>query len=497
MKHTRKFLAIFMVIAMIMSMGVLSAFADETYTLTVTGNAGHTYEVYQIFTGDLSGDVLSNIVWGNGVTEAGQTAIGDAADKAENLTSANIGDFEALVDDYLTNPTTMTAGTADETTGKVTYTVAGLEPGYYLVKDKDGSQDDESGAYTAYILKIVKNTSANAKDSVPTSDKSIVEGTDRVNASDKNIGDTVTFELKVTLGDLKEYETYKLVFKDTMSAGLTFKEYTGVTIGGETASKDAFSMTQEGQNLTFTCTDVIAQGAKSGSVIVITYTATLNSSAEIGTPGNKNEFYVEYSNNPNPGGEGTGTTPKDEVLVFTYELDTTKIAGEDTTMKLPDAEFVLYRTVDDKSEYVLIDGNGKVTGWTETKPETGNLKSDENGLFKVIGLDAGTYYLEETKAPAGYNLLDAPVPVVITATLNTAEDQADLTKLEISVNNETAVPGDTETGIVNAQITNNKGATLPETGGMGTVLFVAIGSLLALAAALFLVTKKRMSNAQY
>jgi LPXTG-motif cell wall-anchored protein len=229
--------------------------------------------------------------------------------------------------------------------------------------------------------------------------------------------------------------------------------------------------------------------------------ATLNSNAKIGSAeGNPNEVYLTYSNNPNYTGTGdntpTGTTPKDKVIVFTYELDTTKVDGT-TKAKLSGAEFELYKGTDTKSYAIVADG--KVTGWTTDETKATALKSDDNGLFKVAGLDDGTYYLKETKAPTGYNLLTAPVTLVIAAaTVNsqnwvgTAADA--LTALTIKVGSEAIADGNVSTGTVTATIANNAGSTLPSTGGIGTTLFYVIGILLMSGAAVLLVTKKKMAN---
>lgn len=507
MKNMRKLFALALAVMMVMTLAT-TAFADGTgYSITITGETGHTYEVYQIFTGDLSGDVLSNIVWGNGVSAAGQAAIGSASDKAATLNDANIKAFQAAIDKYLVNGTTMTESPAG------TYKLTGLAAGYYLVKDKDGTQEDDGEAYTAYIIKVAKNVSVQPKSGTPSVDKSVTsEGN---NADDFEIGDTVTFILKATLGqNLDQYKTYKVIFKDTMSTGLTFKEYVSAKLN-DTDVKAYFVKGESGNALTFSCTDIIDLGAKSGDTITITYTATLNASAEIGQPGNSNKVKLEYSNDPNWDADGngspdnpeepdepTGETPEDEVLVFTYELDVTKVDGALTTTKLANAEFVLLNS--DKSKVATVEG-GKLTGWEDvpapdangkiTWPAGTKLVSSEEGLFVIAGLDADTYHLRETKAPAGYNLLTSDVSVVITATLKTAEDAAALDTLKISVNGGTAVDGDLDTGIVNATVNNNKGSTLPETGGMGTTLFYVFGGVMVLGAVVLLVTKKRMSVA--
>lgn len=164
-------------------------------------------------------------------------------------------------------------------------------------------------------------------------------------------------------------------------------------------------------------------------------------------------------------------------------------------LKLKDAEFKLRNSA---NKWVKVDANGKVTGWGNTEDEGSTLKSDDNGLFKVIGLDDGTYFLKETKAPIGYNLLKDEVEFTVSAT--TANGQTwngtpgdALTKLEIAVGSDPATTGNLQEGTVDMQVANSKGSTLPTTGGMGTTIFYVVGSILVLGAAILLITKKRMS----
>ena len=247
--------------------------------------------------------------------------------------------------------------------------------------------------------------------------------------------------------------------------------------------------------------------------IVIFYDAVLNANAEIGLPGNENTAYLEFSNNPN--GDGAGRTEDDKVIVFTYELDGTKVDGE-TQAALQNAQFVLLNGA--KSEAAMV-VDGKVTGWVkvDTDAAAGDvempgtyeewverygdqnviLTSDENGLFNIAGLDDGTYFLREIQAPNGYNLLEEDVKLVITATTANGQDwngnAADaLRGLTIAVNDGEPQPGNTETGIVEVTVENNRGATLPETGGMGTTLFYIIGGLLVVGAGILLVVRIRM-----
>ena len=288
--------------------------------------------------------------------------------------------------------------------------------------------------------------------------------------------------------------------------------------------------TADGKNteLTIRFDNLVAsyENLDAGDEIVIIYTAKLNASAEIGNPGNPNTMHLEFSNNPNDEGKGeTGETPPKEVIVFTYELDADKVDGQDKTTALEGAEFVLkLKSVEngengessEKVQYAVINAvTGKFIRWSDSRidetndaRETTKLVSKidtETGkaVFKVSGIDAGTYWLEETKAPVGYNL-PAPAETKITITAKITDNNGvagkedALTYLNISVGEEVVNPeapgnGVLADGIVNTTIENNKGATLPETGGIGTTIFYALGGLLTVGAVVLLVTKKRMS----
>ncbi len=471
-----------------------------TYSITINNSAGgHTYEAYQFFTGDLYEGVLSNIVWGSSISEAGKTAFGDAAVKADSLkTEVDAKAFAKAVAPYLT-----TAAGSANTVSNGTYVISGLAAGYYLVKDQDGSLTGDNDAYTEYIVKVVKDTTAMPKYSVPEVDKTVKDNdgsTDYKEAADYNMGDSVPFQLKATLAsNVSAYTTYKVVFHDTMSKGLTYNNDAKVYIDGTVTNGFTVTATVNADGittLTVSCDDVKALGAGDSSIITVEYTATLNQNAALGSDGNPNKVKLEYSNNPNKsetGNNETGETPEDVVIIFTYELDTTKVDGGDNTKKLQGAEFVLYRGAGDSKEYAKLDASSKVTGWTATQSEATVLKSDANGLFKVIGLDEGTYYLKETKAPDGYNLLKDDITVVITATIE--GDPSTLTKLEVTADSNPGT-GNTSTGIAAITIANNKGSTLPETGGIGTTIFYTVGGILVLVAVVLLVTKKRTNGTE-
>ena len=525
MKKMKKVMALALSFMMVVAMSV-ATFATETvstYTLTITGTkSGHTYNVYQIFTGEISDlngkKVLSNVKYGESYVPTGKT-VGEAVDKAvlEEITDADT--FAQNFD--MTNPVYKTvASTANQTV------IDGLPAGYYLVKD--GTAITGQDAVTKFILQVVGNTSVAVKSDVPTVEKKVQENVKTVNGNtdtripnytldpryndvaDYNIGDDVPFQLIGTLpSNYADYTTYKYIFHDTLSSGLTYNNDAKIYVKNgstKTEIKEGFNTTCVNGILTISTDNLKAVKDASGNVInttaqsyiIVEYTAKLNSAAQIGLPGNPNEVYLEFSNNPNNGGEGeTGTTPADKVIVFTYELDVTKVDRADATKKLKDAEFKLHNK---EGLWVKVDAEGKVTSWTDKESEASTLKSDEKGLFKVIGLDAGVYYLKETKAPQHYDLLKEEIELTIVAT--TANNQAwegkepeeALTNLGILVGNATEVtPGNTNSGSVSMNVENSQGSTLPTTGGMGTTIFYVVGSILVLGAAILLITKKRMS----
>lgn len=185
-----------------------------------------------------------------------------------------------------------------------------------------------------------------------------------------------------------------------------------------------------------------------------------------------------------------------KVVVFTYELDTTKVDGTDTTKVLKDAEFKLYRkNSSNTNEYVKVE-DGKVKGWTTNADEASVLKSGNDGKFVVKGLDDGTYYLKETKAPSEYNLLASDIKLEIKATTTNGQnwngtDEA-LTAIEIKVNDGNTTSG--TNGTVSTTVENNKGSVLPSTGGIGTTIFYVIGGILMVGAGVILVSRRRRSK---
>lgn len=566
MKKARKLTAVLLSLVMLLAL-VVPASAAENYSITIHNDkTGHTYEAYQIFAGTVSSDeetngetggpMLGDITWGSGVN--GETLLAalkaanaekydactTAADVAEALgaETATAEDAAAFADIAAQHLTTA-AKTATAPNDDGNYIIEGLDAGYYLVKDSLQEDDNQTGQVLSdYIVQVLGNVTMDPKDSdIPTLEKKVYDEEFAVNdeaktygegyndVADWNIGDRVPFKLIGSIPDMDAYDTYQYIFHDTISAGLrldmdSFDVYVAqeknqdpVALGWTEIPAANYELTPTADGFTLTIDNLknfpyVNDDGR--NYILVFYDAVLNENAEIGLPGNENSAYLEFSNNPN--GDGTGRTEDDKVIVFTYELDGTKVDGANVDTKLEGAQFVLLNGAKTEAAMVV---DGKVTRWVKVHseaaagdvkmPETyeewveryGNqnviLTSDADGTFKIAGLDDGTYHLLEIKAPNGYNLLEDPVELVITATTANGQNwngiAADaLTGLTIAVDNGAAQNGDLDTGIVNVTVENNQGATLPETGGMGTTLFYIIGGLLVVGAGILLVVRIRM-----
>lgn len=539
----KKLLSVFLALVMALALGTTALAA----TVTVPNDLnGHTFKAYQIFTGTQaeSEGALGDVAWGTGINATNFMAAlrtnDDTSkyfdkDTSEAITLADVlkalgkmaadGDTAAAnavaklaYDNKVGTGTALTVGTND------------LAKGYYLIVDESEKPTGDYG-WNAALLQVTDKIEITLKTDKPSVEKKVQENEKEIedgdygngynDVADYNIGDNVPFKLIGTVPDMTYYDTYKYIFHDTLSAGLTLNENsihvyvandkagTGkteipMTVAGDPVVTN-WTKDVDGQSFDISFADLkTVANVSAGKYIIVEYTATLNDEAKIGLPGNENEVYLEYSNKPDQSGEGenhpTGETPEDKVIVFTYELDVTKIdgatadKGEDAT-KLKDAEFKLHNAA---GKWVTVDKDGKVTGWSDTEAGGSTLTSDANGLFKVIGLDDGTYYLKETKAPAGYNQLTGEIEVVITAATSNNQNWNGtpgdaLIDLGVTADGK-AGTGNTETGIAGITVANNKGATLPETGGVGTTVFYVVGGVLMAAAVVLLVTKKKMSG---
>lgn len=486
---------------------------------TVKNETNHAYKAYQIFSGtqanDETGGILGQVVWGNAVNQENiKTALindddfkdteGDAAKVAAKLANNNV-----LADKFAKIAAANLKENASATDIAAGDEEVNLDAGYYLLVDQQ-TTSETNDVKGLSLLQVTKkgDITITKKNDKPTVDKKVQDETNETgaNVTDNNseyyynadhaIGEEFKFQLtaKVPANTMDKYSAYKFQFNDTVSSGVDFvynedgKTLKGlsITVNGDDKTSE-FTTTVDGKNLTIFVDNLksLVSDDAAETTVVVTYTAKLNASAAITNVGNNqtlinnNKVNLVYSNNPNAGGEGeTGKTPDTTVFVGTYKLPNNKV--DQDNKPLSGAKFKLQRGSGDSVEYAVIE-DGTVTGWNTTGTE---FTSKADGDFSVSGLDAGTYVLIETVAPAGYNKAD-PTTVVLTANHNpSSTDKTNNNKVSVTL----TVKG---TAADKVTIENNKGGSLPETGGMGTTLIYGAGALMVAGAAVVYVTNKR------
>jgi len=505
----KKFLSVILTIVMTLGLAIPAFAAETTYSITINNKTeGHTYEAYQIFSGDLHGKVLSNILWAEGQTT--HTVGEDAKEVADGLKTE--ADAEALIK-TLTLGTV--AGSTNTLTDQGTYVISGLKPGYYVIKDANDTLDGKDDAYTKFIIKIVGNVTASPKSAKPTVDKKVldeIEDADTMakdgwgETADHAINESYKYKLIADIpnnDDFNAYTEYKLVFHDEMPAGVTFESIESVKVtaaGGavtEILKKDDANPNgyecdatpgQAGDIWNLTIADLLKVVADiKGAKVEVIYNAHLNNNAKIGAAeGNVNKAYLKYSNNPNNTSD-LGKTAEDWTWVFTLTMENKKIDG-DTKAALAGAGFRLYDATG--AEVKLVFDNAKDAYRPIEKDENNNegvemISAENTGIFNIIGLDAGEYTLKETTVPGGYNKCkDIKIKIsAVHSDLTTDPYKASCTVTKY-------MNGDATNDFT---IENNKGAVLPETGGMGTVIFYVIGGVLVAGAVIVLITRRRMA----
>ena len=478
MKHAKSFLALLLALTMALTLSI-AVFADgETGTITIDNAVkDQTYTIYRLLdlesynaeTGAYAYKAAAK--WSAFVNSTDVKGVYLNVDDQGYVTwveGADAAAFAKLAQKYAADNAIANEGSqkAADTTVKF----ENLQLGYYLVDSTLG---------TLCSLNTTKpNVTIKEKNAEPTNEKTVEEdSTGKYGAeNDADVGQTVNFQSTITAQTGAE----NYIFHDKMSAGLTFGSVTGITLNGTAVAAENYTI--KTSDMTDDCTfEVVFTQAfcntlKENDKIVISYTATLNDKAVVGLEGNPNESKIEYGESGK-----TTTTPPSTTTTYTWDLDILKYGNKDENNTLEGAQFVLLNS--DKSKVALFT-DGKLTGWADlpadgkTWPAEAILTSDKDGAIHVDGLDADTYYLREVVAPRGFNVLSGDVGFSITGkTKAEGSDEAIYTTTLVKVNNQS-------------------GAELPATGGMGTTIFYIVGGLLAVGAAILLVTKKRMSKSK-
>lgn len=531
----KKLLTLLLAIALLFNLPG-AVLAEQTGDLTINGTvAGKQYDLYRVFdlTQDASGDNYSYTVNADfAAFFSGQVPpISDpiayvaalTADSAALSTLAQELLAWAIANDVDPVSTVTASGTSTQVTD--------LPYGYYLLNPLGGSVPTGSYA-TMFALDTLSgtDTTITVKAEYPSIDKVIVLDDEETKITDASIGNDIAFKLTTKVPDMTGYNYYHFLVKDTLSDGLSYKEFGSITIDGVALDSSEYTveapLTENGGTLRIIFNNLLDYASDVGKDVVITYTATLNEDAEIGTP-NPNEVTLIYSNDPKVEYDGdddpedpdvpTGETPTIMTETFITSITISKV--DQNGKALTGAAFEItgngvnmvvitsytFAEDDDGTYYKLKDGT-----YTETAPDGTNDDAYESttityaravivttntttagvsaegtvgtdGKLTFAGLSAGTYTITETVTPPGYNTVD-PIDVVIAFDPETET-------FSVTSGNATVVDNR-----VNLNIVNQSGTVLPETGGIGTTIFYIAGSLMMVVAAVWLVTKKRMSG---
>ena len=483
MKLSRKILNLVLALAMVMGLAT-TAFAEEggeTTTkpgsITITNAlAGETYNAYQILyleSYNAEKEIYvykANSAWETWLRTQTTYVSFDSQGYVTWVKDANAVDFAKAAKSQLSDKTAdgHVTPTADGSA-----TISNLQLGYYLV-------DSTVGALCE--LNTTKpGVEITDKNETPTIEKKVQEDSDENwgDVNDADIGQTVKF--KSTVSAKPGARNY--VVHDKMDAALKFDSVTSITAGDkhltEGADSDYTVVTtglKDGCTFHIVFTETYLDSITADTNIVINYTAKLTSDAVAGT-GYVNETWLDYGNNQH--------TEHDTTTTYTWKLPIYKYHKDGKTQKaLAGAEFILYKGSEEANRDYAQVTDGKLTGWTKEKANATTLVSDAEGMIAVEGLDADIYYLEETKAPGGYNKLAGPVKVEISHAVS--DDGANMTH--------TLKQG--ETVVDKVKIENKSGFELPSTGGIGTTIFYVLGSILVIGAVVLLIAKKRMSASE-
>lgn len=533
MKNAKILTAILLVVLMTMAFAT-TAFAAEGNTLTITGaKNNHVFSAYQLFSGtynSTSGE-LESIDWGTGFDSASvsgfigalktkftdNTAIQalDASDPVKSSAAAvaqalasitSDSDDAAALAEIFVNYITGSPATSTQTAAP--YTITGLEDGYYIVRDSSTFEGD-ADMISDYIMKIVASVEVPVKGSIPTVDKKV--STDGgTNYEDGNptpvnvqIGDILDYEIIGTLpSNYSDYVKYYMEFRDTVdSVGGDIALKTGSTTYGvfvdnegtlTEVKADCYIPTVTVNSLNVKIADTKSLKDTSGnaipttkdSKIVVKYQAEVLSTTTPGTP-DTNTADIVYSKDPNWDGTGTpetGETPPDVVETVTQSFVLVKYDGANDKL-LAGATFQILKGTTPINLVKVSDTVYKVADSDDTPTVTSFTTVSTTTPITVKGLDADvTYTLRETAAPVGYNA---------------AAD----TNFSVSADTTTAAPVISAQGVYDTEnpddeiaIENNSGTVLPATGGMGTVLFITVGAIVAMATGVVLTAKKRLYN---
>lgn len=553
----KRILALLMAVTMTLGMSMTAMAADYQIVGPIVGEpvsatehvltienvtSGSTVKAYQIFDFDVNESGEINVAWGNGISDEGkstlyqlfnldgdnQSAYGVASafrlqfDEAGNTTAPTAQEIKVFTDSVSGN----TSGDCVSASEKDNRVSLNLPEGYYLIEEEVA----EEKTYSLQLIIADKTVLTKTGDVVSEKKVDDVNDSDHnspndnltyVDSADYDIGDSVPFTL---LGTIPAYfdshdksKNYYYAFVDTMEPGLSFEKDSLVVYMVDSTVTD-FSkagLDKDGwheipsenysvdvindQNFSVEFGNLHAvEGIDSTKKLVVKFTSVLNSWANIGAEGNKNTSFNRYTNKN--GGESE--TPKDTVIVFTYEVIVNKV--DEARNPLAGAGFTLYKKVADKKTEGAISGSDIFKDGAHADDmyvKVGEIEASvTRTTFEFKGIDDGEYVLVESVTPAGYNTM-APVEFTVIASHENDTDPNPLVLDSVSILGADGLSDTTfqskETngtdGIFTKAIENRKGSLLPSTGGIGTTIFYIVGGILVIGAGVVLFTKKKMA----
>ncbi len=494
MQKLRKCLAAVLVAVMMLSLGsgmvnTEAQAAGETGKITIShAEQGKTYKAYRIF--DLSKgtspDKFSYRVtadwkqnWEIFFTDGGylvgtneknnlNAVVVDGQEKYLNIIEKNKVEFAKKAYDHVIKQNIQGALTSTPGGDGTTAEISNMPYGYYLVFE-DGTKD-----VIPTVITVDGAETMSPKGTVPTIEKEVVKPT-------TDIGGVVTYKIKGTVPNVKAYTEYHYIVRDSMTNLVLTDEYE-VKINGVTVPQENIrpvgneKLPTPGENSFAMDIDMTKYSGQIGSPVEITYTAKLTKDAVKGDQGNPNKASLEYSNDPKDP-NSYGKNPDVVVKVHTFDLSIKKVDKAHPNTTLDGAEFVLYKNDPKNGKlYYYQDTATKEVSWKsigDKKPvdaandKTISKVTTVGGVATFEGIAEGTYYLEEIKAPDGYNILTGPQEVNITS-----NDQ------NVTWENPVVV------------VENSTGTELPGTGGIGNTIFYIVGGALILAGVVLLMRKR-------
>lgn len=474
MKTMRKLFTVLLAMVMTLALAVPTFAAEPTGSITITNpQEGRVYTAYKIFDVTNSGENYSYTISKTDAAFSTVKAYADVTANGLNLTDvANTNKCNVSFDtsfsaaSFAQHLKTNLKNNADclgsgKAFSKVSNTMkaSDLALGYYFVSGTSG---------TVCELATAKDIEIRDKNEAPEIKKD-VDDTDRT----VEIGQKLTYTIKGKVPSTKGYTEYTYQVTDTMSNGLTYNNDVKVTIDGTDVTATITNI----ENGFVASVDMKNYQDYIDKPVVITYTATVNEKA-IQSDKETNTATLKYSNDPADKNSTKESTT--EVDVFSFNIVINKYATGDENTKLPDAKFVLKNSA---GKYYKYDTATKAVTWVDVKSAATVVTTDANGAARFNGLQTGTYKLEETAAPTGYNQLTKDITIVLKKDGSATIDGA------------ASAPGTDHS--LTAGVANSTGTMLPETGGTGTAIFVALGALAVICAGVFLVTNKRMSKESF